>query len=296
MKNRKMHKHSEKNMKLAKKHKKMKRRSIATFISIVSITISVCTLYYTKNENHRKEMLLEPRFTINKSIEENGDIYWQIINTGGTINNVDIYPMMYLELNFLNTDNDEISTVKLYLMNYFSEECYHYNVSDNTFYVNDYQQNSLQVFASQFAGIANENGYIYSDFSTEMCFVLNYNNYEGKNFNKVYTLTDNIVEKNPEDIISYRANQLEDIGKIPEYDVCTPMEYSDKCVISANYKDAETREYIDSQEKYKAYLYLIILGFIDGNDKTIDDMMGSLILMKDGTLYYRECELEVCDE
>lgn len=267
-----------------------KRNVFATFISIVSIIVSVITLYFVKTENHRNEMLLQPRFTISNSKGDNGEIYWQLTNTGGTINNVDIYPIMYLDLYFFNTNNAVSSTVRLYLIDYFSDECYNYNVNDNTFYVNDYRQSDLQAFASQFKNVRYKNGFTYSDFSSQMCFVLNYDNYEGKNFNKVYTLTDNIVENNPNEIINYRANQLEDVGKIPSYDVCTPMVFNDVCVISANYKQAETQEYINSQEMYEAYLYLVVMNLAGGNDKSIDEMVGSSILTKDGGLYVREYE------
>lgn len=81
---------------------------------------------------------------------------------------------------------------------------------------------------------------------------------------------------------------MEEISEIPVPDIVAPSESDEACVITINYKNAKTQEFVENRQKHEMYLYVAILNLMESKDKPIDEMLGTTILTKDGTLYLPE--------
>lgn len=120
-----------------------------------------------------------------------------------------------------------------------------------------------------------------------------------KKYNKIYTVSSNnfisnnfINDNLNQEIFGDNFLQLEEISKIPNPDIIAPLKFEETCAISINYKSAKTKQLIENEKDYEAYLYLAILDLIDSKDKSTEEMLGEVVLSNDGTAWVRDMEIE----
>ena len=113
---------------------------IPIIISVISMIISVISVRITMKENRKNDLILKPRFSLEKDTKTDKDnlFIWKIKNLGGEINNATINPIVQVTFSVYN-DNKEVA---LDIHNYYSD--YKYNDSDSSFYVNDDKKDELE--------------------------------------------------------------------------------------------------------------------------------------------------------
>ena len=253
-------------------------------VSIVTLIPAVGNFYLQKQQNHRDELLLQPRFTLGRSTDEFGNTVWKVTNTGGDISNTDIYPMMYVDFFFTDEtadNNGEVSVVTIQLTKYFDNGTYYYDVNDKTFYVCDTNNQQLNDFCNFFSGFQYEQGLSCEGCSTRMYLNLSYCDYTGEQTDKIYSLGDNLTDDFHDISSNYREQRLIEIDEIPPFEIGTPAVYRDPCVVVANYDRAETQQFISDLSHYRFYLYYLIMDMAKGTDDDIDDMLGCMIQIGD---------------
>lgn len=270
----------------------MKRAFNYFLVIIVPIIFSIITIWYVKKENTRNEQILEPKFSLEKNIDEGGSLVWKICNSGGEINNAIIYPTLYVTFWIYNDELDIDAEVTIEILGYYSENNCYYNNSDETFYIKDKKQLQLDEFIKKCQNLFDSKDGWSADYSESLYFTLNYNDYKKERYNIIYTISDNSFrEDNSErEIFGEQFLQLDKISKIPKPDIIAPSKFEDTCVITINYKKASTQELIENEEDYEEYLYLSIVDLINSKDKSVDEMLGELVLTDDGTAYLRNTE------
>lgn len=276
-----------------KKDKKRKKRNKKYFkltIAIIPIILSIVAICFTICENNREKIILEPRFSLEKIVNEDGYFTWKISNSGGAINNATIYPTLYVTMYFYDEELTEIAEVTLETNNYYTDEDYYYSSSDGAFYVKEKKQAELNDFIEKYRFSFCSDGIGSMTYSITSYFTLNYNDCMGQHYNKIYTTTDNIVDDNPERIIlSDTMRQLKEIDEISRPDISAPFSFNSSCVISVNYKNATTIQILTAEQEYNNYLYSVIWDLIDSKDKPIEEMYGSAIL-SNGILWVGDME------
>lgn len=253
-------------------------------VSIVTLIPAVGNFYLQKQQNHRDELLLQPRFTLCRSTDEFGNTVWKVTNTGGDISNTDIYPMMYVDFFFTDEtadNNGEVSVVTIQLRKYFDNGTYYYDVNDKTFYVCDTNNQQLNDFCNFFSDFRYEQGLHCEGCSTRMYLNLSYCDYTGEQIDKIYSLGDNLTDDFHDISSNYREQRLIEIDEIPPFEIGTPAVYRDPCVVVANYDRAETQQFISDLSHYRFYLYYLIMDMAKGTDDDIDDMLGCVIQIGD---------------
>ena len=253
-------------------------------VSIVTLIPAVGNFYLQKQQNHRDELLLQPRFTLGRSTDEFGNTVWKVTNTGGDISNTDIYPMMYVDFFFTDEtadNNGEVSVVTIQLTKYFDNGTYYYDVNDKTFYVCDTNNQQLNDFCNFFSDLRYEQGLHCEGCSTRMYLNLSYCDYTGEQIDKIYSLGDNLTDDFHDISSNYREQRLIEIDEIPPFEIGTPAVYRDPCVVVANYDRAETQQCISDLADYRFYLYYLIMDMAKGTDDDIDDMLGCVIQIGD---------------
>ncbi len=184
-------------------------------VSIVTLIPAVGNFYLQKQQNHRDELLLQPRFTLGRSTDEFGNTVWKVTNTGGDISNTDIYPMMYVDFFFTDEtadNNGEVSVVTIQLTKYFDNGTYYYDVNDKTFYVCDTNNQQLNDFCNFFSDLRYEQGLHCEGCSTRMYLNLSYCDYTGEQIDKIYSLGDNLTDDFHDISSNYREQRLIDIA------------------------------------------------------------------------------------
>lgn len=253
-------------------------------VSIVTLITAVGSLCLQKQQNHRDELLLQPRFTLGKSTDEFGNTVWKITNTGGAISNADICPMMYVDFSFTDdtiSEDEEPPMVTIQLTGYYDNDNYYYDANDNSFYVRDTNSQQLYEFGNFFTNLKYEQGLSCLDYSSRMCLILNYCDYTGEQVNKIFALDDNLTADNQEVSIDSHELQLSELDEIPPFEIGTPAVYRDPCVVVANYDRAETKQFISDLSHYRFYLYYLLMDMAKGTDDDIDDMLGCMIQIGD---------------
>ena len=286
--------------KASKSKKSLKENRLNKIKSILAICGPVVTLFFIpanffqqKKQFDRDKLLLQPRFSLGKSVDDSGNTVWKITNNGGNISNADICPMMYMDFSF--TDNtiidNEPPIVTVQLTSYFDDDAYYYDVNDNTFYIHDTNRQQLNDFGDFFTDLQYEQGLSCDGYCTRMYLILNYCDYTGKSINKKFELNGNLADDNQDVSINYRDQQLLEIDEIPPYEIGAPAVFSNPCVVVANYNLAQTQQYITDSSHYNFYLYFLLMDMANGTDDEIGDMLGSLIQTED-TLILRSVKTE----
>ncbi len=276
-----------------KKNRKRIKKYLNFFIvAIIPIIIAIMAQLYSIKDDNRNDEVLKPRFSIEKNIAEDGFLTWKISNSGGAINNATIYPSIYVSFLFYNEDKDEDTDITIEILGYYGENSYSYNSSDEAFYIKDEKQAKLNEFIDKYSET------IFSDDNVSaecvLYFILNYYDYKEKKYNKIYTISSNnfINDNLNQEIFGDNFLQLEEISKIPNPDIIAPLKFEETCAISINYKSAKTKQLIENEKDYEAYLYLAILDLIDSKDKSTEEMLGEEVLSNDGTAWIRKMEIE----
>lgn len=263
-----------------KKKNKIRKnlKYIFTLVGGIGGIIAFVELAFHAIEFYHNEQTLQPRFSLEKNVDENGTLMWKISNSGGAINNATIYPTIYVSFSFYDEERDEDIDVALEIPNYYID--YNYNNSDGVFYIKDDKQSELDDFIDKYTSLLCLDGIEYPLYSITSYYTLNYSDYKGERYNKIYTLTDNnLFEDNSErKIFGDTMSQLEEISKVPKPDIVVPLEPDTSCVISINYDNAVTQQVIHSEQDYNDYLYAAILDLINSKDKPIEEMYGDAIL------------------
>lgn len=285
----------EKSKNKKKKRKKMKKFFKYFFVIIVPIIFSLIGIWYVYKENTRSEQILESKFSLEKNVDKDGSLIWKICNSGEKINNAIIYPTKYVTFWIYNDELDLDVEITIELLGYFSEENnnnYYYNYSEDTFYVKDEKQLQLNEFIQECLNLFDSRDGWSADYGEFMYFTLNYSDYKKETHNLIYTISDYAFrEDNLErEIFADEFLQLEEISKIPEPDIIAPSKFEEVCVITINYKNASTRQLIENENDYEEYLYSAIVDLVNSKDKSVEEMLGEIILTDDGTAYIRDME------
>lgn len=250
-------------------------------ISLVSIVISIITVVITIKESKLNELILQPRFSLekNEDTNESDSFVWKISNLGGSISNATIYPTMYVTFSSLSGDNNKNVDITLQFIDYYSDNFYYKN-SDGTFYVKDDKESKLNDFIDEYTNMITSDASIIVGYEIIPCFTLHYNDYKGEAYNDTYTIVDDdlFVDDSERKVFGDTMKLLEEISELPTPDIVLPLDSSSESVVSVNYKNAETQKIIYNEQEYDSYLHAVILDLINSKNKPIDEMFGSVIL------------------
>lgn len=292
----------EKNQEVEEKQESEKKRGRERFLKIIFAIgggiISILGVLIPAIEFYRNEQILKPEFSLERNVEGDGSLIWKIYNSGGAISNAIIYPTMYVTFFFYDEEQDEDIDITLEILGYYDENNYPYNYSDAAFYVKDDKQSEINDFIEKYTNLFCLNDIEKYDACLTPYFTLNYKDYKGKKYNRIYTVSDNdfIDDNSDREIFGEDFSQLQEVSKIIDSDIIVPSKFEEPCVISINYKNATTKQIIESEQEYEGYLGLAFLNLIDSKDKPVEDMLGELILTKDGTAYIQDMEIEIQEE
>lgn len=292
----------EKNIDKEEEKASQKNRKIRMFLKIILAIgaglFSVIEILPPIIELYHEIQISKPRFSLERITNEDGSLTWKICNIGEAISNTTIYPIIYVTLFFYNEKKDEDVEITLEIPGYYDEKNYYYSSSDGTFYIKDEKEAEMNDFIEKYSSLlaSDEIGYIGDSITPY--FTLNYKDYNDKKYNKIYTISDiDFIDDNSDrEIYGDDFSQLKEISKIPNPDIIAPWNSDEACVISINYKSANTQKLIESEQEYEAYLGFAILDLINSKDKPVDEMLGEIILTKDGTAYIQDMEMEIQEE
>lgn len=265
--------------------------NIPIIVSLISIIISIITAIITIKESRRNELILKPRFSLekNEDVDNNGLFIWKISNLGGGISNATIYPIMCVSFSFYNKQGKCIE-ITLQISDYYCDN-YFYRNSDGSFYIKDDKQSKLDDFIETYINLINSDGFEDGGYRIESYFTLHFSDYRNKNYNKIYTIIDDelFIYDSKNKIFGDTMKQLKEVLYVPNVDIIVALEDDVLSVVRVNYKNAETQCVINNKQEYHHYLHSVILDLIDSKNKSIDKMLGDAILA-DGTLWTRDSD------
>lgn len=281
----------------SQKNRKVKR-FVKIILAIGAGIFSVIEILPPIIELYHNIQISKTRFSLEKKVNQDDTLTWKICNLGEAISNATIYPIIYVTLFFYDEKKDEDVEITLEIPGYYDEKNYYYSSSDGTFYIKDEKETEMNDFIEKYSSLlaSDEIGYIGDSITPY--FTLNYKDYNDKKYNKIYTISDiDFIDDNSDrEIYGDDFSQLKEISKIPNPDIIAPWNSDEACVISINYKSANTQKLIESEQEYEAYLGFAILDLINSKDKSVDEMLGEIILTKDGTAYIQDMEMEIQEE
>lgn len=284
--------------KLESKKKRKREKFFKIICAIVGGIISIFGVLIPAMEFYRNEQISKTRFSLEKNVDEDGTLTWKICNLGEAISNATIYPIIFVTLFFYDEKKNEDIEITLEIPDYYNEKDYYYNVADGTFYIKDEKEAEMNDFVEEYSSslVSDEIGYIGDSITPY--FTLNYEEYNEKKVNKIYTISDIdfINDNSDREIYGDDFSKLKEISKMPDPDIVVPSDFDEACVIAINYKNAKTEKLIESKKEYEAYLRMAILDLINSKDKLVDEMLGEIILTKDGTAYIQDMEIEIQEE
>lgn len=261
---------------------------IPIIFSLISIVISIITVRITIKNSYQNELILRPRFSLEKDIIEakTGSFIWKISNLGGAISNATIYPMMYVTFSAFNVEEDKDIDVVLEMTDYYNENNYYYSNSDGSFYIKDDRQFELEEFIEKYS-----NKIEYLGYSIMPYFTIHYNDYKGNACNEKYTIVEDdfFEDDSKHQVYGNTMKQLKKISKIPNPDIIASLKFDTSCVVFVNYENAMTQQPIDNEKNYNYYLYTVISDLFDSKSKPIEEMYGQAIL-SNGTLWVRDAD------
>lgn len=261
---------------------------VPIIFSLISIVVSIVTVRITIKNSYQNELILRPRFSLEKNINESKteSFIWKISNLGGAISNATIYPMMYVTFSIFDEDKDEDIDIVLELIDYYGDNNYYYSNSDGTFYIKDDRHFELEEFIERYS-----NKIEYLGYSIMPYFTIHYKDYKGNICNEVYTIVDDEFFENDSEhkVYGETMKKLKEVSEIPNSDIITLLKFDTKCVVSVNYENAMTQQIIDDEDKYNDYLYSVIMDLFDSKSKPIEEMYGQAIL-SNGTLWVRDID------
>lgn len=268
-----------------KKNKKKIKKIFNYFIITIPVVISIITVTYLIIENNRNEQALEPKFSLEKNLNKDGSLTWKIYNLGGVISNANIYATMHVEFSYYDEDID----VNIELPDYYMD-CYYSN-KDGIFYVKDDKQSELDNFSNECINLLYSNGVKYPLYGSTSYLTLNYKDYKGDSYNRIYILADGFLIEDNSDQQIYNENiyQIKEIKDMPKPDIIIPLESEGRCVTQINYKNATTKQKIDNEQEYYDYLFTVILDLAEAKNKPIEEMYGQCIL-SNGNLWMRDID------
>ncbi len=279
---------------MGKKEKKKRKKKIKKIfdyfiIILIPLVISIITVKYTIIENDRNEQALEPKFSLEKKLDKDGFLTWKIYNLGGVISNANIYATMHVEFSYYDEKRDEDIDVNIELPDYYMD-CYYSN-KDGIFYVKDDKQSALDNFSNECINLLYSNGVESPLYGSTSYFTLNYKDYKGDSYNRIYILADGFLIEDNSDQQIYNENiyQIKEIDDMPKPDIIVPLESKGRCVIQTNYKNATTQQPIDNEQEYYEYLFTVILDLAEAKNKPIEEMYGESIL-SNGNLWIRNID------
>ncbi len=283
---------SKKNNKRKEKKTKFVINIVPIIISVVSLIVSIITVGITIKEEHKNELILTPRFSLEKNteVDENGLFIWKISNLGGAISNATIYPVMYISFSFYNKEQKKDIDITLEMSGYYNN--YYYRNSDGSFYVKDDKQSELDCFIEKYINLIHLDGFVSTKYSINPCFVLHYDDYKENACNKIYTIVDDdLIEDGSGRNYINTMKQLKEISKLPSVDIKASLE-QDASRIEVNYKNAKTTKLTHNEKEYNDYLHSAILELINTKDKHVEEMLGDVIL-SNGNLWRRDANTGV---
>lgn len=285
----------EKNQEVEKEQESEKKRKRERFLKIIFAIgggiISILGVLVPVIEFCRNEQILKPRFSIERNIEEDGSLIWKIYNAWEAISNPKIYPTIHVTFFLYDEEKEESIDISLEFPDYYVENDYQYSNTDGMFYVTDKKQSELDSFIEKYENLFNLDEIGYIGNSITPYFTLNYEDYKGKKYNQIYTLSDdNFIDANSErNIYEDEFSQLKEISKVPVPDIIVPLIFEDECVLSINYKNAISQQVIETEQDYNDYLYSVILDLFNSKDKPIEEMYGMSII-SNGNLWMRDMD------
>lgn len=198
---------------------------------------------------------------------------------------------MYISFSFYNKEQKKDINITLEMFGYYSDN-YNYRDSDGSFYVKDDKQSQLDCFINKYTNLICLDGFINRGCKINPCFVLHYDDYKGDTCNKTYTIVDDdLIEDGSGHNFRNIMKQLEEIPKLPSVDIQASLEQN-ACIITVNYKNAETKKLTHDEKEYNDYLHTAILDLINTKDKRVEEMLGDIILTNE-VLWRRDTDTGV---
>lgn len=174
---------SKKSKKKKNKNKKDKnKRKYLKFYKVLvpfgSGLIAIIGIFIALKEKYREEAILEPRFSLERNINEDGSLTWKIYNSGGEISNAIIYPTMHITFFYENRKTNEDIDITLEVPDYFVENNFGYSTLDGAFYIIDEKENELNEFIEKYTSVTYSEEFEYLDTIISPYFILNYEDYK----------------------------------------------------------------------------------------------------------------------
>lgn len=231
--------------------------------AIVCAAAPLFTVFISIKNYYREEKILEPKFTLEKDVNEDGTFTLQLFNSGGAIYNPVIKPTVYVEFSRYDEKSDNDIEVIINIAGYYEDQ-YEYSSEDGAFYIKDNKYPDLEEFIKIYTY------FLYDDdvlaYNIIPCYILEYNDSRGRDYKKIYTVTNNnFLDDNSESYISEdNFLKLKEISEEPSPDIVAPLKFEETCVISEYFENGETiKNLIENDQDYYDCLYSSILEVFD---------------------------------
>lgn len=169
-----------------KKDDSIKLEVVKTFISGLSLLVSVVALIVSFNSNYRNKQLMKPHFSVEKKTETNGDCVWLISNSGGMFYNSVIEPKVYLVFDCYFDDDFEY---RIELSDYIKSVGYDSGVANGAFRIVAESDEFINEFVEKIETAAYPKGINITYGYTEWYINMQYNDYKeryNKHIFKIY--------------------------------------------------------------------------------------------------------------